>query len=38
VSLGADTAVVLGRRILGKPGDRGGRRGMLLALAGRRIA
>jgi septum formation protein len=34
--LGADTAVVLGRRILGKPGDREEARAMLSALAGRR--
>jgi septum formation protein len=36
VSLGADTVVVLGRRILGKPIDREDATGMLLALGGRR--
>jgi septum formation protein len=36
VSLGADTAVVLGRRVLGKPDDRADAATMLLSLAGRR--
>jgi septum formation protein len=35
LTLGADTAVVLGRRILGKPADAAEAASMLLALAGR---
>lgn len=34
--LGADTAVVLGERVLGKPSDRAEARDMLLALSGQR--